>query len=40
MSPAINPDITRLERDALTESAEAILRTLLTTLKITGAHHG
>jgi hypothetical protein len=40
MSHAIDPAITRLERETAAESAEAILRTLLTILKITGAHHG
>lgn len=32
--------LSQIERDTAAESAEAILRTLLTTLKITGAHHG
>jgi len=32
--------LSQIERETTAESAEAILRTLLTTLKIMGAHHG
>jgi len=32
--------LSQIERDTAAESAEVILRMLLITLKITGAHHG